>query len=58
MSKRKRQREAPMPASTLGLLMFFEEPSSKVKIKPAYIIGFTIFFILISGLLLIFPIIP
>lgn len=54
MSKRKR-REAPMPASAIGLLMFFEEPSSKLKIKPTYILFLSITFLVISGLLIIFP---
>jgi len=50
-----RRREAPMPASAVGLLMFFEEPSSKIKVKPLIIVLLSIVFIIVSGLLAVSP---
>ena len=38
MSKRRRRREAPMPASAAGLLRFFEEESRGFKIRPEIIL--------------------
>ena len=38
MSKRRRRREAPMPASAAGLLRFFEEESRGAKVRPEIIL--------------------
>ena len=38
MSKRRRRREAPMPAPAAGLLRFFEEESKGFKIRPEIIL--------------------
>ncbi len=34
MSRRRRRREAPMPASSAGLLRFFEEESRGIRLRP------------------------
>ena len=32
--QKKRKREAPMPAASAGLLRFFEEETSGIKLRP------------------------
>jgi len=41
-----------------GLMRFFEDATSGVKVHPLYIVGFSVVLILLSILLLIFPVIP
>jgi preprotein translocase subunit Sec61beta len=41
-----------------GLMRFFEDSTSGVKVHPVYIVGFSIILIALSILLLVFPIIP
>ena len=53
MSRRKR-RDAPMPASTAGLLRFFEDSTAGIRIKPNFIIGFSILFMIISFIIWLF----
>lgn len=48
MSRRRRRREAPMPAASAGLLRFFEEETQGIRIRPEIIIGLTIAFIILS----------
>ncbi len=50
MSK-KRKREAPMPASSAGLLRFFEDETKGIKIRPEIVIGLSIVLIVISILI-------
>ncbi|MFQ5951289.1 MAG: preprotein translocase subunit Sec61beta [Candidatus Geothermarchaeales archaeon] len=50
MSRRKR-RDAPMPASTAGLLRFFEDSTEGIRIKPTFILGFSVIFMIISFIL-------
>ncbi|MBS7639942.1 MAG: preprotein translocase subunit Sec61beta [Candidatus Bathyarchaeia archaeon] len=45
--ERRRSRTAPAPASSAGLLRFFEEESLGVKIKPRTLIILAIVFIII-----------
>ena len=53
MSRRKKRREeAPLPAVSAGLLRFFEEEASGVRLRPEIII------ILSAGLILISIILP
>ncbi|HIQ13657.1 MAG TPA: preprotein translocase subunit Sec61beta [Thermoprotei archaeon] len=47
MSQRRR-REAPMPASTAGLLRFFEDSRAGISINPVYLVLSTIVFVAIS----------
>ena len=50
----RRRKEAPMPASALGLMMFFERDISKFRVKPIYVIIAALGFIITSGILLLF----
>jgi|Deesub1362B_J571_1020462.scaffolds.fasta_scaffold00003_538 preprotein translocase subunit Sec61beta len=56
MSSRRRK-EAPPPATMAGLLRFFEDSTAGVRIQPTYIIILTVLFLVLSFLLLYFPII-
>ena len=38
MSRRRKRREAPMPASAAGLLRFFEEEARGIKVRPEIIL--------------------
>lgn len=51
---RKRKKEAPLPASSAGLLRFFEDETQGVKIKPELIVGFSIALVIVAILLDIF----
>jgi len=48
MSKRekKRERKAPMPAASAGLLRFFEEETRGIKVKPELVVILTVVLIL------------
>jgi len=57
MSQRRR-REAPPPASAAGLLRFFEDSISGIKISPIYLtIGTTVFVIISLVIRFLFPIV-
>ncbi|MEM1524824.1 MAG: preprotein translocase subunit Sec61beta [Nitrososphaerales archaeon] len=51
MSSKKKRREAPMPASSAGLLRFFEDETKGVKIKPELVVIGSIILIIISILI-------
>ncbi len=53
MSKRRRK-DAPMPASTAGLLRFFEETTAGIRIRPTFILGFSVIFMIISFIIWLF----
>jgi preprotein translocase subunit Sec61beta len=38
MSSKKDKNKAPMPASSAGLLRFFEDETQGVKIRPEYVV--------------------
>ncbi len=57
MSSRRRRREAPPPATMAGLLRFFEDSTAGVQIQPIHLIIITIIFLVISMILLYFPVI-
>ncbi len=40
--RRKRERTAPMPAVSAGLLRFFEEETKGVKVRPELVIALTV----------------
>jgi len=44
MSRRqkKRERSAPMPAASAGLLRFFEEETKGIKVRPELVVALTI----------------
>ncbi len=51
-----RKKAAPLPASSAGLLRFFEDETKGYKIKPEYVFGIASGFIGISILIkLLFP---
>lgn len=37
--KKRRSREAPMPAASAGLLRFFEEETSGIKLRPEVVVA-------------------
>lgn len=39
MSKKKKDKSAPMPAASAGLLRFFEEETEGVKVRPELLVG-------------------
>ena len=58
MSKRekKRERKAPMPAQSAGLLRFFEEETRGIKVRPELVVVLAVALILACILLQIgFP---
>jgi preprotein translocase subunit Sec61beta len=52
MSARKDKNKAPMPASSAGLLRFFEDETQGIKIRPEYVV------ILAAALIIVSIIIP
>jgi len=52
-SKKKKKSSGPMPASSAGLLRFFEDETPGIKVKPQYVMMLAIFLIAISILLLV-----
>jgi preprotein translocase subunit Sec61beta len=53
MSSKKKKSSAPMPASSAGLLRFFEDETHGIKIKPAYVIALALSLVIFSIMLLI-----
>jgi len=49
--EKKRERRAPMPAQSAGLLRFFEEETQGVKVKPEVLVILTIALIITAVLL-------
>ena len=57
MSTRKNKKSAPLPASSAGLLRFFEDETKGVKIRPEIVFGIAGGLIAVSILIrLIFPV--
>ncbi|MCP8307850.1 MAG: preprotein translocase subunit Sec61beta [archaeon] len=54
MSSKKKKRGAPMPASSAGLLRFFEDETKGVKVRPDIVVALAIGIAIISILLRIF----
>jgi preprotein translocase subunit Sec61beta len=54
MSSKKRERGAPMPASSAGLLRFFEDETRGVKVRPEIVISLAVGMAIVSILLRIF----
>ncbi len=40
--EKRRQRGAPMPAASAGLLRFFEEDTAGIRVKPGVVVALTI----------------
>ena len=52
-----KKKNAPLPASSAGLLRFFEDETRGVKVKPEYVLGITGAVIATSILIrIIFPV--
>ena len=51
MSAKKDKNKAPMPASSAGLLRFFEDETQGIKIRPEYIVIFAALLIIIAIIL-------
>lgn len=54
MSKKKKERSAPMPAASAGLLRFFEEETEGVKVKPEILVAASIALIVLAILAQVF----
>lgn len=54
MSKRKKDKSAPMPAASAGLLRFFEEETEGVKVRPELLVAFAIALIIVAVLAQVF----
>jgi preprotein translocase subunit Sec61beta len=50
MSKKKKERSAPMPAASAGLLRFFEEETEGVKVRPELLVALAIALIVVCVL--------
>lgn len=55
---KKREKRAPMPAQSAGLLRFFEEETQGIKVKPEVLVILTIALIISAVLLIAGVIIP
>jgi preprotein translocase subunit Sec61beta len=40
--RKKRDKNAPMPAASAGLLRFFEEETQGIKIRPELVVGLAV----------------
>jgi len=49
--EKKREKKAPMPAQSAGLLRFFEEETQGIKVKPEILLILTIALIIVCVLL-------
>jgi preprotein translocase subunit Sec61beta len=50
-SSKKEKNKAPMPASSAGLLMFFEDETHGIKIRPEIVVGLSIGLVIVTVLL-------
>ena len=48
VSSKKDKNKSPMPASSAGLLRFFEDETQGIKIRPEVVVGFSIALVLVS----------
>ena len=49
--QKRRERKAPMPAQSAGLLRFFEEETQGIKVKPEILVVLTIALVIMAVLL-------
>ena len=54
MSKKKKEKSAPMPAASAGLLRFFEEETEGIKVRPEILVGFAVALIVLAVLAQVF----
>lgn len=51
MSSKKDKNKAPMPASSAGLLRFFEDETQGIKIRPEYVVILAAILIVVAVIL-------
>jgi len=54
MSKKKKEKSAPMPVASAGLLRFFEEETEGIKVRPEILMGLAIALMIICILANVF----
>jgi preprotein translocase subunit Sec61beta len=52
--KKKKDKSAPMPAASAGLLRFFEEETEGIKVRPELLVALSIALILVCVLANVF----
>lgn len=52
--KKKKEKSAPMPAASAGLLRFFEEETEGVKVRPELLVAFSVVLIVVCVLAHVF----
>jgi preprotein translocase subunit Sec61beta len=56
---KKREKRAPMPAASAGLLRFFEEETQGIKIRPELVVTMSVALILTAVIArILFPLVP
>ena len=50
-SSKKDKNKAPMPASSAGLLRFFEDETQGIKIRPEFVVFFSVTLVIVAVLL-------
>jgi preprotein translocase subunit Sec61beta len=50
MSRKKKEKKAPMPAASAGLLRFFEEETEGIKVRPELLVVLSVVLIVICVL--------
>jgi preprotein translocase subunit Sec61beta len=51
LSSKKDKNKSPMPASSAGLLRFFEDETLGIKIRPEIVVGLSVVLVLVTLLL-------
>lgn len=51
LSSKKDKNKSPMPASSAGLLRFFEDETQGIKIRPEVVVGLSVALVIVSILL-------
>jgi preprotein translocase subunit Sec61beta len=54
VSKRRKDKKAPMPAASAGLLRFFEEETEGIKVRPELLVVLSIALIVVCVLAQVF----
>jgi preprotein translocase subunit Sec61beta len=54
VSKKKKEKSAPMPAASAGLLRFFEEETEGVKVRPEILVVLAVVLIIVCALAKVF----
>lgn len=51
LSSKKDKNKSPMPASSAGLLRFFEDETQGIKIRPEVVVGLSVALVIVSIIL-------